>query len=230
MRRILSAAAVVACFAGLGQGQNLTGDWIATLRMGPAEVRVLLHIKQGAAGRFEATLDGIDQGLKDVPVTDLSLAASKMAFTVPSLRASYTGRISADGDEFDGTWSQGLALPLNFRRLSASLKLTHKPAKPSDIDGTWEGRLEAANGARLVFHLVNTEDGLTATVDSPDQGLKGWPVPIVTRSGSSLRLEVKQVGAVFQGKISPDLAKIEGSWGSPGRDWGLVLRRSANLK
>ncbi len=225
MRRMVLAAAAMACFAALGQAQNLAGDWIATLRLGPAEVRVLLHIKKSSGG-YEATLDGIDQALKDVPVSDVSLTASKVAFTVPSLRASYNGSLSADNEEIAGTWSQGLALPLNFRPLSASLKLTHKPARPSDIDGTWEGRLDAANGARLVFHLLNTEDGLTATVDSPDQGLKGWPVPVVTRTGSSLRLEVKQVGAVFQGVISTDRAAIDGSWGSVGKQWRLVLKRS----
>jgi hypothetical protein len=235
MRRITPAAALVACFSGLGYAQNLAGDWIATLRMGPAEVRVLLRIKNGAAGRFEATLDGIDQGLKDVPVSDINLAVhegssgkttSKLAFTVVSLRASYSGMLSADGEEIDGTWSQGLALPLHFRRLAASMKLAHKLAKPSDIDGAWAGRLEATNGARLVFHLVNTEDGLTATVDSPDQGLNGWPVPVVARAGSSLRLEVKQVGAVFQGVISPDRAAIDGTWGAAGNQWRLVLKRT----
>ncbi|HEY7389836.1 MAG TPA: hypothetical protein VH640_15065 [Bryobacteraceae bacterium] len=224
--RVSLAVAALVCLAGLGRAQNLTGDWIATLRMGPAEVRVLLHIKKGANSAFKATLDGIDQAIKDVPIGDFNLAASNITFLVPSLRASYKGALSANGEEIAGTWQQGVELPLNFRRLSASLKLTHKPAKPSDIDGAWEGRLEATNGARLVFNLVNTDDGLTATVDSPDQGLKGWPVPVVARTGSTLRLEVKQVGAVYQGVISPDRSAIDGSWGSGGKQWRLVLKRS----
>jgi hypothetical protein len=133
--------------------------------------------------------------------------------------------VNAAGTTIDGSWSQGLTMPLIFRRLKAPLKLIHKPAKPSDIDGTWEGVIGATNGARVVFHLVNTEDGLTATVDSPGQNLSGWPVPVVTRSDSALKLELKQVSAVFTGKISSDRGTINGSWDTPGQQWPLILKR-----
>jgi hypothetical protein len=52
---------------------------------------------------------------------------------------------------------------------------------------------------RVVFHILNTEDGLMATMDSPDQGMKAMPATSVTRDGAwtqgggKLRLVLKPV-------------------------------------
>jgi len=62
-------------------------------------------------------------------------------------------------------------------------------------------------------------------MDSPDQGAKGIPVTAVTRTGSSLKLELKQIGGTFEGKISSDLATIEGTWSQPGGTLPLTLKR-----
>jgi len=78
---------------------------------------------------------------------------------------------------------------------------------------------------RIVFHFVNTEDGPAATLDSPDQGANGLPVTSVTRNGSALRVEMKALGAMFEGKISEDRTKIEGQFSQAGNDFPLVLTR-----
>ena len=78
---------------------------------------------------------------------------------------------------------------------------------------------------RIVFHITNTEDGLTATMDSPDQGAKGLPVTSVIRNGSSLILEMKQVGGRFEGKIAADLSTIEGTWAQGGSSTPFELKR-----
>jgi hypothetical protein len=225
MKSTLSLAVVMALFAAFAHAQDVAGDWLGALKSGDSEVRLVLHIVKANGGGYEATVDSIDQNIKAMPVSAVSLQDSKLTFVVAPVSGSFEGKVNAAGTAITGTWSQGLPFSLDFHRLTASLKTTHTPAKPSDIDGAWGGRLEAQGGARLVFHFVNTEDGLTATVDSPDQNLNGWPVPVVKRDGSSIRLEVRQVGAAYEGKISSDLATIEGTWGSPGHTWRLVLRR-----
>jgi hypothetical protein len=78
---------------------------------------------------------------------------------------------------------------------------------------------------RIVYHIVNAEDGLTATADSPDQGAKGMPVTSVTRNGASLKLEMKAAAAAFKGKISADLATISGTFTHGGTDVPIVLTR-----
>ena len=112
-----------------------------------------------------------------------------------------------------------------MRRVTAPIKTEHKPAKPSDIDGTWLGTLDTGMGKlRVVFHIVNTEDGLIATMDSPDQGGKGIPTSSVTRNGTSLKIEAKGIGRVFDGKIAADLSSIDGTWTQGGGTLPLVLK------
>ena len=76
-----------------------------------------------------------------------------------------------------------------------------------------------------MFHIVNMEDGLSATLDSPDQGAKGVPVTSVSRTGSSLQIEMKALAAIFKGQIAPDLASIKGSLTQMGKDMPLLLTK-----
>jgi len=65
-------------------------------------------------------------------------------------------------------------------------------------------------------------------MDSLDQGAKGLPVTSVTRDGESLKLELKQLGGRFEGKIAPDLTTIDGTWTQGGNALPLVLKRVKN--
>ena len=68
------------------------------------------------------------------------------------------------------------------------------------------------------------EDGLAATMDSPDQSVEGVPVTSVSRSGSALVMELKQMAGKFEGKINPDLASIDGTWTQGGASAPLAAK------
>src|SRR5579863_7948 len=156
----------------------------------------------------------------------ITLKDSKLDLDVAAVHGTYEGKVAADAKTITGTWSQGAALPLEFKRAASAVKTEHKPAKPSDIDGAWMGSLDTgAVKLRVVFHIVNTEDGLTATMDSPDQGAKGIPTTSVTRDGASLKIEAKSIGGVFEGKIAADLSSIDGKWSQGGGTLPLLLKR-----
>jgi hypothetical protein len=61
-------------------------------------------------------------------------------------------------------------------------------------------------------------------MDSLDQGMKGLPTTSVTRDASSLKIEAKNIGAVFEGKIAADLSSIDGKWSQGGGTMPLVLK------
>jgi hypothetical protein len=165
------------------------------------------------------------RGANGIPVKSATLKGSKLNLDVTAVKGTYEGTVAADGKSISGTWSQGKPLPLEFKRGTAPIKTEHKPAKPSDIDGTWLGTLDTGMGKlRVVFHIVNTEDGLIATMDSPDQGGKGIPTSSVTRNGTSLKIEAKGIGRVFDGKIAADLSSIDGTWTQGGGTLPLVLK------
>jgi pimeloyl-ACP methyl ester carboxylesterase len=199
--------------------QDVTGDWLGTIKVNGAELRVALHITKGASGALAATLDSIDQA-GSWPVSSITLQDSTLKLAIDPIRASYEGKVSSDASSITGNWVQGQPIPLDFHR---GVIKAPKAAKPSDIDGIWAGVLDfGAAKLHIVFHIVNTEDGLTATADSPDQGAKGMPVT-VTREGASLKLEMKGAAAVFDGKIASDLKSITGTFVQGPNNVPLVL-------
>jgi pimeloyl-ACP methyl ester carboxylesterase len=210
---------------GVSQAQNIVGDWQGTLKAGGAELRLVLHVAKNDDGSLKATLDSVDQGANGIPVTAISLKDSMLNFTVDAVHGGYEGKVSADTAEINGTWTQGQSLPLSFKRSAGPVQTEHKPAKPSDIDGAWLGTIDTGAGKlRVVFHIINTEDGLIATLDSLDQGVKGIPAT-AARDGASLKVDVKSVGGVFDGKISSDLSTVEGTWTQGGSAMTLTLKR-----
>ena len=228
-RVVVFAVLLVFILAGvsLARAQDIAGDWQGTLNADGAELRLVLHLTKAADGSLKATLDSIDQpGGNGIPVNSVTLKNSKLSLNVTAVHGTYEGTVAADSKTISGTWTQGQSLPLEFKRATAPVKTEHKPAKPSDIDGTWMGSLDTgAIKLRVVFHIVNTEDGLTATMDSPDQGAKDIPTTSVTRNGASLKIEAKSIGGIFEGTIAADLSSIDGKWTQGGGTLPLLLKR-----
>jgi pimeloyl-ACP methyl ester carboxylesterase len=192
-------------------------------------LRLVLHITKAADGSLKATLDSIDQGTSGIPVSAVTLKDSKLDLTVDAVHGTYSGKVNADASEIDGTWTQGGSLELNFHRGVIAMKPVAKPAKPSDIDGDWLGTLDTGMGKlRLVLHIVNTEEGLTATMDSLDQGANGLSVNSITRTGPELKFDMKSIGGNYDGTIAADLGTISGTWTQMGKSFPLALKPLKN--
>jgi hypothetical protein len=92
------------------------------------------------------------------------------------------------------------------------------------VAGTWKGLLEAAH-LNVVFHIAAAPDGkLTATMDSPDQGVNGIPVSQVTFADSTLKLTVAAVQGGFEGKLGGN-GKFTGEWRQGAAVLPLVLEK-----
>src|SRR5262249_54523722 len=157
---ILMIAALVVCTSHVALAQNVAGDWQAILKIGPVELRLVLHIAQGNSGALKATLDSVDLGRNGIPVTSIVPSQWKLRFTVDSVNGSYEETVNVETTTISGTWSQGQPLPLDFKRAATTAKAERRAAKPSAIDGAWIGTVKL----RIVFHVTNTEDGVAATM------------------------------------------------------------------
>lgn len=95
------------------------------------------------------------------------------------------------------------------------------------IEGIWQGELKVPGTVlRIVFKVSKNPDGtLTATLDSPDQGATDIPVEEAIFKDNILRLNVKSVGGVFEGKVSEDFLVIEGEWKQSGGAFPLTVKR-----
>ncbi|HEY4902850.1 MAG TPA: alpha/beta fold hydrolase [Candidatus Sulfotelmatobacter sp.] len=222
MKKMIATAVLFLFLLAFAHAQDITGDWQGTLSAGGQDLHLVLHISKSGAGGLAATLDSIDQGANGIPVNSVTLKDSKLNLSVNAVHGTYEGNVSSDGKIIKGTWTQGQALPLDFHRAATAVNT----AKPSDIDGMWRGTLETAGGIKLrvVFHIFNTDAGLKAILDSPDQGTKGLPTSSVTRDGASLKIEAKQLDGVFSGKIAADFSSIDGTWTQAGGTLPLVLK------
>ena len=95
------------------------------------------------------------------------------------------------------------------------------------IEGIWQGKLKVpGTELSIVFKISQNPEGtLTATLDSPDQGVTGIPVEEVIFKDNTLHLEVKSVGGVYEGKVSEDFLVIEGEWKQSGGTFPLTVNR-----
>lgn len=90
--------------------------------------------------------------------------------------------------------------------------------------GSWSGSLQAGGtNLRIVFHIERGDDGLTATMDSPDQGATGIPVSDVMVTGDSLTLSVGRIGGTYQGILSAEGDTLDGTWTQSGQSFPLIL-------
>jgi hypothetical protein len=228
MRQAIKMAVVLLVLAatGVAQGPDVAGDWQGNLETGMGSLRIVLHIAKSPEGSLKATLDSPDQAIVGMPVDALTLDGSRLKFIVKASNGSYEGTVKNNGS-INGNWSQPKKMPLDFKRTTTPIKLEHPPAPPSDIDGTWEGIVDLPSQGKqhYIFHIKNTGDGLTATVDNPDLNIKGWPATSVTRKGSSVKIEVAQVEGTFQGKLNKDLTIMNGDW-SQGPNYAMTLKRA----
>ncbi len=205
---------------------TIAGDWAGTLKAGPAELRLVLHISAAKDGSLTATFDSVDQGAFGTPVDTITLKESKLNFAINVAHGTYEGTVNKDASEIAGTWSQGQPLELNFKRAQPQAAApAPKPAAPSDIDGTWQGSLDTPRGAlRILFKFVNMDTGLTATMQSPDQSPNWMPTTSVTRSGDKLTIDMKAFGASFEGQINAAKDTINGTF-TQGMAIPLVLKK-----
>jgi uncharacterized protein len=229
MRKIFYGLMLCLLGAVAVHAQTVEGDWEGTLKAGAAEMRLVLHVKKDDKGGLQATLDSVDQGAKGIPVSAISFSDGTVKVALNELGASYEGKFDASQNVISGNWSQGGAsLPLEFARPKPRAAEKPRMPKPSDIDGTWEGALDAGGQTlRLVLHISTFEDGMSAQFDSPNQNLIGIPVTTMQPDGTKLKFELRQFAATFEGVIDKELKTINGEWSQGSASLPLVLKRTS---
>jgi len=231
LRRAFAISLIVLAAAFVAQAQDIAGEWQGPLITPMGELRLVLHVTKAADGTFKGTMDSPDQASLGAPLDSITLVGSKVHFTLNVAKGVFDGTLKANGS-ISGNWTQGAEgqkMPLVLSKTTTPIKMQHDPAPPSDIDGTWEGIYETPQEgkAHITFHIKNTADGLTATTDIPEMSIKGWPATTVARKGSSIKVAMKQVNSVFQGKINKTLDAMSGDWTEgDGPSRNVLLKRT----
>ena len=99
-----------------------------------------------------------------------------------------------------------------------------------EITGEWNGLLKVQGmQLRLVFHIEQTANGYSATMDSPDQGAEGIPVSSISFQDSQLKLAVTPLGITYEGVMDTD-RNVKGTFKQAGQSFPLDLSKEFQEK
>jgi uncharacterized protein (TIGR03435 family) len=113
-----------------GAPQTIADTWQGTLHAGQ-DLRIVIKIAKGVGDAYTATFYSIDQGGNSVPVTKMEVNGANVKMTLALLDGTYEGKLSADGNTINGTWTQGpKPLPLILARATPATEWTIPPPEP----------------------------------------------------------------------------------------------------
>lgn len=100
------------------------------------------------------------------------------------------------------------------------------PAQAVAIVGDWSGELDLGlMKLPVVFHIEKDQEGtLSATIDSPDQGVMGVPFEQIVMQEHVLMCEMKSLMAVYEGTLNEENSEIIGIFTQAGKERPLTLK------
>jgi hypothetical protein len=103
--------------ANQAAAQKVTGTWNGTLAAGAANLHLRVKISKTAAGAATGTMDSLDQGANDIPLSVITCRDGKVRFEVRGIGGVYEGTLAGEGATLSGQWQQaGRTFPLDFKK------------------------------------------------------------------------------------------------------------------
>lgn len=163
-------------------GHGIEGFWQGALDAGVVKLRLLMKFSRTPDGKLKGLLDSLDQGVNEIPMNVVDFQNDSLHVEMKSIGASYDGKLSADGTQIVGEFSQGSKLPLTLNRIEkasdAALVRPQTPKRPypyNEVQVTYENKQDKVT--------------LAGTLTVP-QGNGPFPaVVLITGSGSQDRDE-----------------------------------------
>lgn len=202
---------------------TIAGDWHGVLQSPVGPMTLVVTIRVDGSGALRGEMASIDQGPGTMPLTTVSLANGRFAFTVGPAQIAYEGEWVEAAQHWSGWFTQGGKMALTFKK-------GPPPARPviDGLDGVWEGAV-VRNGVsrRLILRVSTSTRGTIVAFDSPDLGAMGLPVTTFVRRAREVAFSVPASAAQFAGTLSSDDESLTGTWRLPGQpDVEVVFRRT----
>ena len=165
-------------FSSSVSAPDISGAWHGKLSLPTGSFTIVCHIRQTEQGAYVTTLDSPDQGANGIKTQTTSFNDSTLIIQIPVIHASYKGKLNSD-NTINGTFTQGMPLPLNLKKGEAS-----RPKRPQEPQPPFPYRSEEVT-------VRNERDGinLAGTLTLPEKGTKFPAVVMVTGSGAQNRDE-----------------------------------------
>lgn len=222
--------------AALLAAADPAGVWEGTLQTPNGDMGFVFNIHRDG-DKWAAEMDIPAQGVSGLPLKDVKVEGPAVGFMIPGPGdPRFDGKVSDDGKSIQGNFGAGgQTMPLNLAWKSAPKAVEKVQANSGEVkvlEGVWEGALDTPGGTlHLRFNFTKNADGsIAGTIDSVDQGANGLPITSISRTGDTMKLEVKVVGGGFEGALSKDGATLTGNWSQGGGDLPLTMQRKKAAK
>jgi uncharacterized protein len=115
-------------------GTSIAGTWTGSINTGAFDLRIIIKIANGSAG-LTAQLQSPDQSQQWITADSVTQSGGSLTMEFKVLKGSYEGKLSADGSNMDGTFTQlGTPLALSLKRVKDQSELERRrpqnPVKP----------------------------------------------------------------------------------------------------
>lgn len=120
-----------------------------------AGIPLVLNVATPAGAAQGCTLDSPQQGAKGIPCAEFRIEGETLSFRVPTVNASWTGRIVEGGAKLEGNWTQGVSMPLNFAR-GGTIAEPKRPQMPQEPYPYLSEEVRFANPAATGVQLAGT--------------------------------------------------------------------------
>ena len=228
---------LLAALVGCKPSKDISGAWFGTLDAGHIKLRLVLHIKPDG-NSYKATIDTIDQGHKDLPVSAVRLKGADVHVDLGAFGAVYDAKVNATGTEMSGFFRQaGVNIPFTMKKTTQPptippplLPASYTPRAGSDLQGYWQGVVSVGNvQTRIGFKISEPAKGkFRAELDSVDQGATGIPITSFSYQAPNLRMEAAGVAGVFDGTLTR-AGEINGTWKQGPNNLPVTLKKGSAL-
>lgn len=130
---VLFGAAILPAPAQQKSNKGVEGIWTGKLSVSGIDLRLVVKVTKKQDGTLTGTMDSIDQGAKDIPISKVTAKDRDVKVEVDVIQGVFEGKLNAEGTELVGKWTQGPAsLPLTLKRTDKApvLNRPQEPKKP----------------------------------------------------------------------------------------------------
>lgn len=155
-----------------------TEVWEGSLQAGFQSLLMRLRVYRPAEGPAEYYIDSVTQDVGGFMATG-EINEQTLTLDIPALRGKFTGQFSADGQVLKGTWTQAVALDLEFKRLPSPVEIPKAgPVRPQHPQPPFPYQVR-----EVKFAGAESAHTLAGTLTLPREGEKFSLAILISGSG-----------------------------------------------
>lgn len=192
----------------------VTDNWHANLQIPTGTLSLIFVIAEDDEGKMIAHMESPDQAPgQHIPISEISIVDDHLSIKIGIIGASIDADWDNEQNYWEGTFSQGIELPIIIKRgLPANKPII------DGLDGDWKATINR-NGVdlRLILHILTTGTGTSALIDSPDTMANNISVSDLTKDGDQVGYKIAIIDGVFKGTLTGPNTLV-GTWDVEGEE------------